>query len=398
MLILYQAIPAPSKTGVASEDASYLITGGTGGIGRSITRWLVHQGAKHVILASRRGMGQKGISDFLQDLETCGCNITVKKCDIANRAEVENMIEDCTRTLPPIRGVIHSAMANRDAMFDNTTFEGWTLNIGPRVRGALNLHYCLAAYTLDFFIMLGSAAGICGNPGQTAYSATNTFFDSFAAYRQSLGQPACTIDLGIVEGVGYVAENDDFRALLDSAAHERVTEEEILALVKIGMANCSSSDYQQIITGCKLLPDEPLPKFAIEPKFSHIVHNVQSVSHKQADKSTGTVSIKVSLQSADSNEAAMELVATALTQKLSGLLLLPVEEIPGEKPIVAYGLDSLVAVEFRNWITREMEANVPLMELMNSASIKQLARKICEKSKLVKKASGEDEPRVEKRT
>lgn len=314
-------------------------------------------------------------------------NVVVEICDISDRAQVQHTIEKCSQSMPPIRGVIHGAMALRDCLFDKMSFEDWTMNLAPRVHGAWNLHHCLSSAPLDFFVILASGSGIAGNPGQTAYAASNTFLDSFAAYRQSLGLPASAIDIGIVEGVGYVAENIELRNEIQGAAHDRLSEQELLVAVKAAIINPDSTEYMQTMMGCKLVPDKPLTFWATDPKFAHVLHAVQMQAPSSSDSSfgRGVVSVRHLLKGVSSIEDATGIITAALNRKLSSLLAVPVEEIDTKKPIVAYGLNSLVAVEFRNWITVDLEANVPLMELMNSASIEALAGKLAAKSKLVEK-------------
>ena len=339
-------------------------------------------------------MTQKNVEELVEELKTRDVNVAVKKCDITSAEQVQRTIDECKLTMPPIKGVIHGAMALRDALFDKISFEDWTMNIAPRVCGTWNLHNCLLSTPLEFFVVLGSGCGITGNPGQTAYAASNTFLDSFIAYRQGLGLPASAIDIGIVDSVGYVAENIELRKEIEAAAHDRLTEAELLTLIKAVIYNPSSAEYRQTITGCKLIPDKPLTIWATDPKFSHVLHTMQMQAPTIDRSSSGAggsgVSIRQLLKASSSIESATELIMTALTVKLSGLLAMPAEEIDSKKPIVAYGLDSLVAVEFRNWITVDLEANVPLMELMNSPSIEQLAIKLAAKSKLVEKVKPDE--------
>lgn len=312
--------------------------------------------------------------------------MVAKTCDIADRSQVQSLIDDCRQNMPPIRGVIHGAMALKDSLFDRMPYEDWSLNITPRVNGAWNLHNCLASTPLDFFVMLASGSGITGLGGQTAYAASNTFLDAFAAYRQSLGLPASTIDIGIVQSVGYVAENIETRTEIKNAAHDSLTEPEFLALVKAAIQHPMSPDYQQTVTGCKLSPGIPLPAWATSAIFAHVLHALQSQSPEAAGSSEGAVSARQLLKAVSSLAAATDIIVTALVQKLSSLLALSAEDIDIKKPIVAYGLDSLVAVELRNWIAVDLEANVPLMELMNSPSVTQLGEMLAARSKLVDKA------------
>ncbi|KAL9609347.1 MAG: hypothetical protein Q9167_005871 [Letrouitia subvulpina] len=380
---IVQALPAPSPVAVKSSAATYLITGGTGGLGRSITRWLAREGVKNIILASRSGINQPGVKELVDELRAAHVNIYVESCDVADPANVQRLILQCQDIMPPIRGVIHGAMALRDALFEKTSFTDWSLNIKPRVNGAWNLHNALLDTKLDFFVMLASGSGFNGIAGQAAYAASNTFLDSFAAYRRLLGLPASTIDIGIVEDVGYVAENIQRLPEIERASHDRISEAEILALVKAAMTNrTEAGDFQHTITGFKLLPGKELPKWASDPKFVHVLHSVEKASATTGQQKEG-IMVQERLKQADTWDAVVHVICEGLCQKLSGLLMMLVEDISPKKPVVAYGLDSLVAVELRNWITGELDANVPLMELMNSPSIESLSEKIAAKSRRV---------------
>ena len=297
--------------------------------------------------------------------------------------------------MPPIRGVIHGAMALRDFLFEKGTHSDWSMNIKPRVNGAWNLHNALLDMELDFFVMLASASGIIGRAGQSAYGASNTFLDSFAVYRNQLGLPASSIDIGLVEGVGYVAEADaDRLAEIITAGHDQTSEAELHALVKAAMTNpLGRNSFQHTLTGFKLHADKELPTWARDPKFVHVLRAIQTSSRGHEQKKD--LVVRQQLKQAETMEAAARFICEALSLKISGLLMMAVEDIDAKKPVVAYGLDSLAAVELRNWITGELEATVPLMELMNSPSIGDLSGLIAMKSRLVDRAlvsgSGETE-------
>ena len=331
-------------------------------------------------------MSQKGVQELVEELKQKKVHVVVVKCDIADRSQVQKMISECQATLPPIKGVIHGAMALRDVLFEKMSFSDWNLNIRPRVQGAWNLHHSLADAELDFFVMLASCAGMVGTAGQAAYAASNTFLDAFASYRRNLGLPACAIDIGYVADAGYIFENKEREAEISVSTHDRLTEAELLTLVKAAITGeFSGNDDQQTLTGFKLWPDRPLPNWASDPKFVHVLANVQSGTTAGAEEDGG-VAVQQRLKQADSLELAVELVCEALIQKISNLLTVTPEDVDKKKPVVAYGLDSLVAVELRNWITVDLEAPVPLMELMSSPSIENLAGKIATKSRLVNRS------------
>ena len=323
------------------------------------------------------------MQELVEELKGQEVNVVVVKCDIADRSLVQEMISECQATLPPIKGVIHGATALRDVLFEKMSFSEWNLNFRPRVQGACSLHHGLADAKLDFFVMLASCAGTVETAGQAAYAASNTFLDAFASYRKNIGLPACAMDTGYVADAGYIFENKEHDAEISVSTHDRLTEDELLTLVEAAITEAfSGNDEQQTLTGFKLWPDRPLPAWASDPKFLHVVANVQSGTTAGAEDDGG-VAMQHRIKQAGSLELAVEPVCEALIQKISNLLTITMEDVDKKNPVVAYGLDSLVAVELRNWITTDLEAPAPLMELMSSPSIENLAGKIATKSRLV---------------
>lgn len=98
---------------ILREDVSYLITGGTGGIGRAICSWMGKNGAKNIILASRSGKKQAGTMDMVEDLVTLGVKVEVCQSDVAIAEDLQRLISDCSKIMPPIGGVIHGAYVNK---------------------------------------------------------------------------------------------------------------------------------------------------------------------------------------------------------------------------------------------------------------------------------------------
>ncbi|KAI9808079.1 MAG: Type I Iterative PKS [Pycnora praestabilis] len=389
-----QAVPAPLSTPVAQPDVTYLITGGTGGVGRSLTRWLAGQGAKHILLASRSGLQSQDAQTLVEELEVLGVQIIVKRCDISSESQVKDLIKHCEMTMPTIRGVIHGAMVLDDILFENLSINDYRKVVFPRVVGAWNLHNALLSTPLDFFVMLGSASGIAGNLGQAAYCASNTFMDAFASYRASLSLPASTIDLGLVADVGYVATSSEERSnIIGTVIQDRIQVKELEALVKGAIlrpiVKDGLKDWRQTITGFKLEPGKPLPFWAVAAKFSHLVHAQEITAalsgrgSSNGSSSGAGVSVRTLLRTATSLPAAIDMILQATLSKLGTLTMTPQEELDVAKPLAAFGLDSLVAVELRNWIGREMDANVPLLELMQAVTLKDLAEVITGKSRLV---------------
>ena len=235
--------------------------------------------------------------------------------------------------------------------------------------------------------MLASLSGIVGTRGQAAYAATNTFLDCFAAFRRSHDLPASTIDIRAVEDVGYIAEAEQKRqAVLSHLAHDKIQKKELFALVKDAIVNASSREFKdgQVMAGLKLVPNKPLPFWALDVRFSHSVRSIRG-NRSGTTNDTGTYQVGKELREAAKFEEAIQCISQALIVKISKLSMTPVEEMVREKPLAAYGLDSLVAIEMQNWLISKLKVDVPLLELMNSPSLSSLAVFIIERSSLVGK-------------
>ena len=254
--------------------------------------------------------------------------------------------------------------------------------IRPKVAGVWNLHHSLSEVSLDFFITLSSASGIVGNKGQAAYAAANTFLDAFAQYRRSQGLQATAIDLAAVKDIGYLAENQEKAALVrQTLGGNAVSEEELHILVAAAiMGQMNESCNGHCITGLGLGPDSSMPTWMSDSKFERLRPAIED-SAKASE--TKEVPISQAIPQAAGLEEVQQLIQYALVTKVASVVVIPVNEIDPTRPISVYGLDSLVAIEIRNWITRELKANLQILELLSSGSILSLSALVMKKSKLV---------------
>ena len=99
--------PSPYKF---DAEASYVLAGGLGGLGRSLARWMAARGAKSLVFLSRSGRVTPPVAEMLEDLKSAGCNAHILICDVANADHVKSAIENCAATLPPIKGCIQCSM------------------------------------------------------------------------------------------------------------------------------------------------------------------------------------------------------------------------------------------------------------------------------------------------
>jgi hypothetical protein len=198
-------------------DATYVLAGGLGGLGRSLTRLLVANGARYIVLPSRSGSKSPNAQALVQELAASSVITEVYACDIADETAMKQAISVCAATMPPIRGVIQSAAVIDDAIYDNTSHDCWTGVIRPKFHGSWLLH-ALLPVEMDFFIMLASVSCIVGNRSQAHYAAGNTYQDALARYRRAQGLPAVSVNLGLMLGIGLIAERGGFTNLRKSEA------------------------------------------------------------------------------------------------------------------------------------------------------------------------------------
>nr|ALP31866.1 polyketide synthase 34 [Diaporthe helianthi] len=384
-------------------DATYVLIGGTGGLGRSMTRWMVSNGARNIVLVSRSASASGKVKDLMNELrETADANVLLRRCDVADKASVDALFRTGMSDLPPVRGVVHGSMVLRDVLFEKMTHADYMSVIESKVQGAWNLHHATAGKPLDFFIAISSTAGIVGNRGQAAYAAANTFLDSFVQYRVSQGLPAVSLDLTAVADAGFLAEAGEGESAggADRAAEvarnlgeeSTMYEAEVLALLSAAIEGRTSGCNHQVITGVRIPPDRTrLPFWTNDAKFRRL-REAAEAQIKQREEEEGrssalnaaaaSLSFNAMLKAAQGSAEAEDVICRGLVHKIAALLMLEEADLDVTRSLSHYPLDSLVAIEIRNFLTREFEANLQVLELLSSGSIQFLSRAVCSKSKL----------------
>ena len=191
-------VAQPSQAFTVSAEGNYLITGGRGGVGLALARWLVEQGARHLVLASRRAPDQEQLV-LIDELVQAGAEVTNLEIDVSDADALAS-------ALPPLRGVIHAAGVLDDGPLVQQDRERMRVVLAPKVGGASALDRLTAGHELDFFILCSSAASVLGSAGQGAYAAANAYLDGLAALKRGRGETALSINWGPVADVGKAAQ------------------------------------------------------------------------------------------------------------------------------------------------------------------------------------------------
>lgn len=262
----------------------------------------------------------------------------------------------------------------------------------PKVHASRNLFDVLGR-DMDFFVLLSSTVGITGGPEQANYAAGGTFQDAFARHLASRGINAVSVDLPIVQGVGYVAEKPGLFDHLRSAGWTYISEADLHAVLDY---HCRPASSPVRASRAQVIPRLWLPRetaaggyqarsWAADPLFSHVRLGKAEADAGGAAEAKKTINHKALLAGASSWEEAGRAVLDALLLKFARMLSIDVSNLDDSRPLHAYGIDSLTAVELRSWLVKELGAEVSLFDITNNSSLSQLARTAAEKSTLLRK-------------
>jgi phthiocerol/phenolphthiocerol synthesis type-I polyketide synthase D len=191
---------ARQRDPVVRRDGSYIVTGGLGGLGMVVARWLVDRGAGRVVLNGRSGASE-GQQDDLADLES-RAEIVVVRGDIAGPAVAERLVAAAEQTGLPLRGIVHAAAVIDDRLVATLSRESLERVWAPKAAGALRLHEVTVGRQLDWWVGFSSVASLLGSPGQAAYACANAWLDALVVWRRASGLPATAINWGQWSDVG----------------------------------------------------------------------------------------------------------------------------------------------------------------------------------------------------
>ncbi|KAH7038376.1 uncharacterized protein B0I36DRAFT_372464 [Microdochium trichocladiopsis] len=384
-----------------NPNATYLLVGGLGGLGRAQAMLLAEHGAKHIAFISRSGDAKPEARELIARLREMGINAHSYAADVANKSQLKSVVDSMAATMPPVRGVMQGAMVLKDSLFHRMTYEQWVGATRPKIQGTWNLHELLPK-DLDFFISLSSLAGIIGSISQSNYAAGNAYQDALMHYRKSQGLKATSLDLGLMRGIGYVEENEDAAAHTSSLKFTAVQADQFFHIVRAAMTGSTDGSSAEPMPSQLLLgggsggSQEASHAAGIEGDYywlrtlAHFAY--MQLMDVRADSGAGGAggsgkgagnALIAQLRKSASIDQATETVTQILLEKIAKSIMTSASDIDTSKPVYSYGVDSLVAVELRNWIGMELQSEINIFDLTSSAPITDVCRKIANRSLIV---------------
>jgi len=359
--------------------ASYLITGGFGGFGLETANWLVKHGARHLVLAGRRGATTDAARTVIAALKKQGVHVMEALVDIADEVQVTQLLEKIGQALPPLKGILHTAAVLHDAPIRDLNPYRISTVMQAKAIGAWNLHRLTTGMALDFFVLFSSVSALIGNARQANYSAANTFLDALACHRQANGLPATSINWGAI-ATGMAMESEEVRKHLENMGITPLSAVQSLDLWA-NMKNMKLAQYGLMNTDWSRWREfEPMG--GNSPRFSELMP-----SSGAADSQLTGICQEINRLPAHERIAAM---SAAFQAQIGKTLRIPVEKIEMQHSLTQLGVDSLMAAELQTAIFQTFGVRISTLELLRGQSLSLIVEAISEKTKLAGNAMAEN--------
>ncbi|WP_320068576.1 type I polyketide synthase [Micromonospora sp. RTGN7] len=358
--------PEPATSGDSADDGgrmrgTVLITGGTGGLGGHLARWAARSGAAHVLLASRRGPAAPGAAELEAELTDLGVRVTVAACDVTDRGQLADLLAGVPADVP-LSAVLHTAAVLDDGIVDTATPQRLHTVAAPKCVAAVHLDELTRDLDLDAFVLFSSVAGTTGNAGQGAYGAANAFLDALAERRRAEGRPALSVAWGAWSGAGLPADNERAQQRLRRGG--MVGMDPDLAVEALARALhrgetttlIADIDWGRFAPAFTLVRPSPLIADLDEVREATRQVTPEAAEADEADVPSALARRLAGHTPAERAASLLELVrqcaATALGYGAA-------DDIPATRPFRDLGLDSLTAVDMRNFLATATDLRLP---------------------------------------
>ncbi|MEU4897210.1 type I polyketide synthase, partial [Streptomyces sp. NPDC044780] len=348
-LVRASAPASASDGGWAPGAGSVLVTGGTGALGALVARWLVGNGAEHVVLTSRRGLEAPGAVELRDELVASGARVTVAACDVADRDALAELLAGLPAEFP-LTAVVHAAGVLDDGVLDSLTPERFASVLRAKTDAALHLDELTRDLDLSAFVLFSSITGSVGAAGQGNYAAANAYLDALAERRRAEGLPATSIAWGPWADSGMAGDDAMERRMRREGMPPMAPESALAALrqaldlddTAVTVADIDWEHFARTLTAVRpspLIADLPEagPRATAGADTGQVVTDADAAS-PLGERLSG-------LPRAEQDSALLELVRAQVASVLGHG---GAEAVEAGRAFKELGFDSLAAIELRN--------------------------------------------------
>jgi NADPH:quinone reductase-like Zn-dependent oxidoreductase len=345
---------ATARSPHVRPDGTYLVTGGHGGLGREVSRWLLDSGARHVVLLGRTASTEP---------EPAG--VSYEALDVADTDALRALLRRRAEAgLPALRGVVHAAGVIDYTPLDELTGARLSEVLHPKVAGGWALHRATDGAELDFFVLFSSGAAVLGSPRLGAYAAANAFLDGLARRRRLAGLPATSVGWGFWSGTGMVHryEREHGRSLVPSGfgRFDAAT----------GFTHLRTLLDRDAVQAAVLTADWPRwaaahPDAARDPLLRELLLRPAVVSPAPEPVAPAPVPLRTPTPAGD--------VLTGLVGAIATVMSLPPDQLDLDRPLNSQGFDSLMAGQVRAAVRRDLGVLLPITRMLSGRSVRDLA-------------------------
>ena len=344
-------------------DATYLVTGGLGGLGLTVAQWLVAKGARHVVLAGRKAPSTK-TEEAVTTLRNQGAEIYIAIGDISKEVDAQRILTEIRTQFPPLHGVFHCAGVLNDGILLQQNEQRFAQVMAPKVEGSWHLHHLTLDQPLDYFVLFSSTAALLGAAGQGNYATANAFLDGLAYHRRALGLPAVSINWGpwatvggVVElGVAQTMERNGLASLEPETGIAILAQLLIQSHAQVMVANFDAQRWALAHPG------------SAQTLLANLgTGNLAPTSHRENTLRQALISIAPGLER-------RALLEEHLRNQAAQVLGMVAERIDvGTTSFGSLGFDSLRALELRNRLENSLDLTLPATLVWNFPTFSTLA-------------------------
>jgi NADP-dependent 3-hydroxy acid dehydrogenase YdfG/acyl carrier protein len=337
---------------VLDPSATYLVSGGTGGIGLLLAEFLIERGARHLALCSRTGVSA-AVESAMAAWSRRGVAVRVSAVDVADPEGLAQLLRALRADMPALRGIFHAAGVSEDGVLLQQDPERWARVLRPKVQGGWLLDRMTREIELDHFVVFSSLSAVLGAAGQAAYAAANASLDALVQQRRAAGLAGLSVAFGPWAQVGMAAGNDErtrrlrrSRGILELSPSEALLELEAAMVEGAAHALVARFDFEHASLATA---ESPL-----------LADLAQQLRRREPLNARAKSSAFLQRLSKAKPRERRELLYSAIRERVARVLGLAASApINPAQPLSELGLDSLGAVELRNDLAAALGRALP---------------------------------------